>query len=126
MLFNEQKTLRRLEYSISQNIVQSAIQGLVSQDAQSIHKGISKMFNNFSIMTRAVEGSEEQTRLNNDYAVNTHKHQKSLLEKFETLYKTLDLNSQQRFAEIEKALLHQNRLIIELSEPLYSSAPNVL
>ena len=115
MLFNEQKTLRRLEYSISQNIVQSAIQGLVSQDAQSIHKGISKMFDNFSIMTRAVEGSEEQTRLNNDYAVNTHKHQKSLLEKFETLYKTLDLNSQQRFAEIEKALLHQNKLILELS-----------
>ena len=115
MLFNEQKSLRRLEYSISQNIVQSAIQGLVSQDAQSIHKGISKMFDNFSIMTRAVEGSEEQTRLNNDYAVNTHKHQKSLLEKFETLYKTLDLNSQQHFAEIEKALLHQNKLIIELS-----------
>ena len=56
MLFSEQKTLRRLEYSISQNIVQSAIQGLVSQDAQSIHKGISKMFDNFSIMTRAVEG----------------------------------------------------------------------
>ena len=69
MLLNEQKSLRRLEYSISQNIVQSAIQGLVSQDAQSIHKGISKMFDNFSIMTRAVEGSEEQTRLNNDYAV---------------------------------------------------------
>ena len=115
MLFNEQKSLRRLEHSISQNIVQTAIQGLVSQDAQSIHKGISKMFDNFSIMTRAVEGSEEQTRLNNDYAVNTHKHQKSLLEKFETLYKTLDLNSQQRFAEIEKALLHQNKLIIELS-----------
>ena len=115
MLFNEQKTLRRLEYSISQTIVQSAIQGLVSQDAQSIHKGISKMFDNFSIMTRAVEGSEEQTRLNNNYAVNTHKHQKALLEKFETLYKTLELNSQQRFAEIEKALLHQNKLIIELS-----------
>ena len=115
MLLNKQKTLRRLEYSISQNIVQSAIQGLVSQDAQSIHKGISKMFDNFSIMTRAVEGSEEQTRLNNDYAVNTHKHQKAMLEKFKTLYKTLDLNSQQCFAEIEKALLHQNRLIIELS-----------
>ena len=115
MLLNEQKSLRRLEYSISQNIVQSTIQGLVSQDAQSIHKGISKMFDNFSIMTRAVEGSEEQTRLNNDYAVNTHKHQAKLLEKFESLYKVLDLNSQQRFAEIEKALLHQNKLIIELS-----------
>ena len=125
MLFNEQKTLRRLEYSISQNIVQSAIQGLVSQDAQSIHKGISKMFDNFSIMTRAVEGSEEQTRLNNDYAVNTHKHQAKLLEKFESLYKALDLNSQQRFVEIEKALLHQNKLIIELSnrkEPIQSKA----
>ena len=116
MLFNEQKSLRRLEHSISQNIVQSAIQGLISQDAQSIHKGISKMFDNFSIMTRAVEGSEEQTRLNNDYAVNTHKHQKALLEKFETLYKTLDQNCQQCFVEIEKALLHQNRLINELMQ----------
>ena len=115
MLFSEQKVLKRLEHSISQNIVQSAIQGLVSQDAQSIHKGISKMFDNFSIMTRAVDGTEESVRLNNDYAINTHKHQKALLEKFNTLYKSIDLNGQQRFAEIKKALLHQNRLIMELS-----------
>ena len=115
MLFNEQKILRRLEHSISQNIVQSAIQGLVSQDTQSIHKGISKMFDNFSVMTRVVDGTEESVRLNNDYAINTHKQQKALLEKFETLYKSIDLNSQQHFAEIEKALLHQNKLIMELS-----------
>ena len=75
MLLNEQKILRRLEHSISQNMVQSAVQGLISQDAQSIHKGISKMFNNFSIMTRSVDSSEETVHLNNDYAINTHKHQ---------------------------------------------------
>ena len=115
MLFNEQKILRRLEHSISQNIVQSAVQGLISQDAQSIHKGISKMFDNFSIMTRAVNGTEESVRLNSDYATNTHKHQQDLLKKFETLYNSIDLNSQQHFAEIEKALLHQNKLIMELS-----------
>ena len=115
MLFNEQKILRRLEHSILQNIVQSAIQGLVSQDAQSIHKGISKMFDNFSIMTRVVDSTEESVQLNNDYVINTHKHQKALLEKFETFYKAIDLNSQQCFAEIEKALLQQNKLIMELS-----------
>ena len=115
MLFNEQKILRRLEHSISQNMVQSAVQGLISQDAQSIHKGISKMFDNFSIMTRSVDSSKETVRLNNNYAINTHKHQQKLLEKFELLYKAMDLNGQQHFAEIEKALLHQNKLIMELS-----------
>ena len=123
MLFNEQKMLRRLEHSLSQNIVQSAIQGLVSQDAQSIHKGISKMFDNFSIMTRSVDSSEETVQLNNDYAINTHKHQQKLLEKFEALYKSMDLNGQQRFAEIEKALLHQNKLIMELISRKEQSQP---
>ena len=73
------------------------------------------MFDNFSIMTRSVDSSEETVRLNNDYAINTHKHQQKLLEKFETLYKSIDLNGHQRFAEIEKALLHQNKLIMELT-----------
>ena len=114
MLLNKQKILRRLEHSISQNMVQSAIQGLISQDTQSIHKGILKMFDNFSIMTRALDGTEESVRLNNDCATNTQKHQQKLLEKFENLYKLIGENGHHRFAEIEKALLHQNKLIMEL------------
>ena len=38
------------------------------------------------------------------------------MEKFETLYKKIDENGLHRFAEIEKALLQQNKLIIELSK----------
>ena len=116
MLLNEQKLLRRMEHSISQNMVQSAIQGLISQDAQSIHKGISKMFDNFSIMTREVSSNDETVRLNNDCAINTHKHQQDLLEKFEKLYKLIDENGHHHFEEIKKALLHQNKLIMELSK----------
>lgn len=76
MLFNEQKILKRIEYAISQNIVQSTIQGLISQDAQSIHKGISKMYDNFSIMTREVSkqqrNSQTQQQLHNKHT-NTKK-----------------------------------------------------
>ena len=60
-------THKQLEFGLSQNIVQGALQGLLSQDALSIHKGIELMYDNFAIMTRSVNSTDEGVRLNNDY-----------------------------------------------------------
>ena len=60
-------THKRLEFGLSQNIVQGALQGMLSQGALSIHKGIELMYNNFTIMTRCVNSTDEGVRLNNDY-----------------------------------------------------------
>ena len=69
-------THKHLEFGLSQNIVQGALQGLLSQDALSIHKGIELMYDNFAIMTRSVDSTDEGVRLNNDYIKAIFKRQK--------------------------------------------------
>ena len=117
-------THKHLEFGLSQNIVQGALQGLLSQDALSIHKGIELMYNNFAIMTRSVDSTDEGVRLNNNYIEAVFKRQKTAMEQQKTCldsignsiteFRTSWNNNFPRMAELEEAVLDVQRLVSKL------------
>ena len=117
-------THKRLEFGLSQNIVQGALQGMLSQGALSIHKGIELMYNNFAIMTRCVNSTDEGVRLNNDYIEAVFKRQKDSMEQQKTCldfmgqslqeFKTSWKNNFPRMAELEEAVLEIQKLVSNL------------
>ena len=121
MMKNEQRLLRRQEYDISQGMVHGAIQGLVSKDTQCIHDGIGKMFDNFSIMTRVIGEHKAKLELCNNYTSHVLKKQLELQEQFKEFTHMIDGSSHSRYAEIEKAILNQNKLIHELTKTVEES-----
>ena len=117
-------THKRLEFGLSQNIVQGALQGLLSQDALAIHKGIELMYNNFAIMTRCVNSTDEGVQLNNDYIEAVFKRQKDSMEQQKTCldfignslqeFKTSWNNNFPQMAELEEAVLEIQKLVSNL------------
>ena len=117
-------THKRLEFGLSQNIVQGALQGLLSQDALAIHKGIELMYDNFAIMTRSVDSTDEGVRLNNEYIEAVFKRQKTSMEQQKTCLDFIG-NSIQEFrttwnnnfpcmAELEEAVREVQKLVLNL------------
>ena len=117
-------THKRLEFGLSQNIIQGALQGLLSQDALSIHKGIELMYDNFAIMTRSVDSTDEGVRLNNDYIEAVFKRQKTSMEQQKTCLEAIDKsiaefrqtwnNNFPRMAELEEAVSEVQKLVSNL------------
>ena len=117
-------THKRLEFGLSQNIVQGVLQGLLSQDALSIHKGIELMYDNFAIMTRSVDSTDDGVCLNSDYIEAVFKRQKDSMEQQKTCldsignsiteFKNSWNNNFPRMAELEEAVLDVQRLISKL------------
>ena len=117
-------THKHLEFGLSQNIVQGALQGLLSQDALSIHKGIELMYDNFAIMARSVDSTDKGVHLNNDYIEAVFKRQKTSMEQQKTClesignliqeFKTTWNNNFPRMAELEEAVLEVQKLVSNL------------
>ena len=124
LLMYHNMTHKHLEFGLSQNIVQGALQGLLSQDALAIHKGMELMYDNFAIMTRSVNSTDEGVQLNNNYIEAVFKRQKDSMTQQKTCldfignslqeFKTSWNNNFPHMAELEEAVLEIQKLVSNL------------